>query len=118
MGLLWSDQAFLLEDRATSKVAGKIGYGLIPSDSAQRSSQLEGLTYLIPTESQHPRDAYRFLEWAMSDQVQIPQTLDGSSSIRKSVYEDSRVRRSPTHQPFWPVSLSPKKNRPSPSRHK
>ncbi len=95
MGLLWSDQAYLLEDPATSKVAGKIGYSLIPSNTAQRSSQLEGLTYLIPTGSQHPKEAYRFLEWAMSDQVQTPQTLDGSNSIRESVYGDSRVRGMP-----------------------
>ncbi|HET6219315.1 MAG TPA: extracellular solute-binding protein [Acidobacteriaceae bacterium] len=95
MGLLWSDQAYLLEDPETSKVAGKIGYSLIPSNTAQRSSQLEGLTYLIPTESQHPREAYRFLEWAMSDQVQTPQTLDGSNSIRESVYGNSRVKGMP-----------------------
>jgi multiple sugar transport system substrate-binding protein len=95
MGLLWSDQAYLLEDSATSKVAGKIGYSLIPSNTAQRSSQLEGLTYLVPTGSQHPREAYRFLEWAMSDQVQTPQTLDGSNSIRESVYGDSRVKGMP-----------------------
>jgi multiple sugar transport system substrate-binding protein len=95
MGLLWSDQTYLLEDPATSKVAGKMGYSLIPSNTSQPSSQLEGLTYLIPTESQHPKEAYRFIEWAMSDQVQVQQTLDGSSSIRKSVYEDSRIKERP-----------------------
>jgi multiple sugar transport system substrate-binding protein len=95
MGLLWSDQAYLLEDAATSKVAGKIGYSLIPSNSSRPSSQLEGLTYLIPTTSSHPKEAYRFMEWAMSDQVQTQQTLDGSSSIRKSVYDDSSVKAKP-----------------------
>ena len=102
MGLLWSDQAFLLEDPTTSKVAGKIGYSLIPSNTAQPSSQLEGLTYLIPTESQHLKEAYWFIEWAMSDQVQIPQTLDGSSSITKSVYEDTRVKA----KPYTPAFLA------------
>jgi multiple sugar transport system substrate-binding protein len=72
-----------------------MGYSLIPSNTSQPSSQLEGLTYLIPTESQHPKEAYRFIEWAMSDQVQVQQTLDGSSSIRKSVYEDSRIKERP-----------------------
>jgi multiple sugar transport system substrate-binding protein len=95
MGLLWSDQAYLLEDPATSKVAGKIGYSLIPSNTSQRASQMEGLTYLIPTQSQHPKEAYRFIEWAMSDQVQIQQTLYGSSSIRTSVYEDPTVKEKP-----------------------
>ena len=95
MGLLWSDQAYLLEDAATSKVAGKIGYSLIPSNTSQRASQMEGLTYLIPTQSQHPKEAYRFVEWAMSDQVQVQQTLHGSSSIRTSVYEDPTVKEKP-----------------------
>jgi multiple sugar transport system substrate-binding protein len=100
MGLLWSDQAYLLEDPATSKVAGKIGYSLIPSNTSKRSSQLEGLTYLIPTQSQHPKEAYRFIEWAMSDRVQVQQTLDGSSSIRQSVYDDSRVKEKPYTSAF------------------
>jgi len=95
MGLLWSDQAYLLEDAATSKVAGKIGYSLIPSNTSQRASQMEGLTYLIPTQSQHPKEAYRFIEWAMSNQVQTQQTLHGSSSIRTSVYEDPMVKEKP-----------------------
>jgi len=102
MGLLWSDQAYLLEDPATSKVAGKIGYSLIPSNSSRHSSQLEGLTYLIPTTASHPKQAYRFMEWAMSDQVQTQQTLDGSSSIRQSVYEASTVKE----KPYTPVFLA------------
>jgi len=95
MGLLWSDQAPFLEDPAVSKVAAKIGYSLIPSNSGEPFSQLEGLTYLIPKESAHPREAYRFLEWAMSAQVQEQQTLKGSSSARKSIYDNSDVKQLP-----------------------
>jgi len=91
MGLLWSDQAPFLEDPAVSKVAGKIGYSLVPSNTGKPFSQLEGLTCLIPTESKHPRDAYKFLEWAMSARVQDQQQLHGSSSIRKSTYDDPAV---------------------------
>ncbi len=100
MGLLWSDQAYLLEEPSTSKVAGKMGYSLIPSNTTKQFSQMEGLTYLIPTQSQHPKEAYRFIEWAMSDPLQVQQTLDGSSSIRKSVYEDSRVNAKPYSSAF------------------
>jgi multiple sugar transport system substrate-binding protein len=112
MGLLWSDQAYLLEDAATSKVAGKIGYSLIPSNTSQRASQMEGLTYLIPTQSQHPKEAYRFIEWAMSDQVQIQQTLHGSSSIRTSVYEDPMVKEKP-HTPVFLASVPIAKAKPT-----
>ena len=100
MGLLWIDQAPFLEDRAVSKVAGKIGYSLIPSNSGAPFSQLEGLTYLIPTESEHPREAYRFLEWAMSAEVQDRQMLKGSSSARKSTYDNPQVKELPYTSTF------------------
>lgn len=100
MGLLWSDQASFLENPSVSKVAGKIGYSLIPSNSSQPFSQLEGLTYLIPKESKEPTEAYRFIEWAMSAQVQIQQTLRGGNSIRKLTYEDSRVKEIPYTRTF------------------
>ena len=95
MGLLWNDQAPFLEDPAVSKVAGKIGYARVPSDSDEAFSQLEGLTYLIPTESKRAPEAYRFLEFALSREVQIRQALDGGTSLRKSTYEDPRVKRLP-----------------------
>ncbi len=100
MGLLWNDQAPFLEGAAVSKVAGKIGYRLIPSTSGEPFSQLEGLTYLIPTESKHPREAYRFIEWAMSTQVQVRQTLKGGASIRASTYDDSEVKAIPYTSTF------------------
>jgi multiple sugar transport system substrate-binding protein len=100
MGLLWNDQAPFLEDPSVSKVAGQIGYSLIPSASGKPFSQMEGLTYLIPTESKHPREAYRFLEWAMSEQVQVQQTLKGGASIRKSVYDDPSVKAIPYTSTF------------------
>jgi multiple sugar transport system substrate-binding protein len=61
---------------------------------------LEGLTYLIPTESKEPKEAYQFIEWAMSAQVQIQQTLMGGDSVRKSTYEDSGVKELPYSQTF------------------
>jgi multiple sugar transport system substrate-binding protein len=95
MGILWSDQAPFLEDPKASSVAGKIGYSLIPSATGNAFSQMEGLSYLIPTESHYPQEAYRFLEWAMSTQVQEQQTLHGSSSILKSVYGAPAVQALP-----------------------
>ena len=112
MGLLWSDQAAFLEDPALSKVAGKIGYSLIPSSTSQPFSQMTGLSYLIPTESKHPHEAYRFIAWAMSSQVQIRQMLMGSESIRKSTYEDPRVRALP-YAPAFLASIPVAKEKPT-----
>ena len=95
MGLLWSDQAPFLEDSTVSKVVGKIGYSLIPSSSGRPFSQLEGLTYLIPARSKHQQEAYKFLEFAMSPNVQIVQMLRGGDSLRKSTYDALRVKQLP-----------------------
>ena len=100
MGLLWSDQAPFLEEPAVSKVAGKIAYTSIPSNSGKPFSQLEGLTYLIPTESKHPDEAYRFLEFVISSEVQVQQTLHGGGSLRKSTYEDANVKELPYTSAF------------------
>ena len=112
MGVLWSDQAPFLENPAVSKVAGKIGYTLIPSNSGAPSGQLEGLTYLIPTASQHPREAYKFLEWAMSAPVQTRQTLNGGGSLRESTYTDPDVKRL-AYTPAFLESLPLAKSKPT-----
>ena len=91
MGLLWNDQAPYAEDPKVSKVAGKVAYRRLPGSF----TQMEGLPYLITARSKHPREAYRFLEWAMSPSVQVQQTLQGGTSARKSTYDDARVRALP-----------------------
>lgn len=113
MGLLWNDQAPFLEDPAASKVAGKIGYARIPSNSGVPFSQLEGLTYLIPTESKHTREAYRFLEFALSRDVQIRQTLKGGSSLRESTYKDPGVKRLPYTAAFLAAVAAVGKGKPT-----
>jgi multiple sugar transport system substrate-binding protein len=109
IGLLWSDQAHFLEDPAVSKVAGKIGYSLIPSASTKPASQMEGLTYLIPAESRDPKDAYRFMEWALSNQMQVQQALKGSGSLRISTYDDPAVKAipyTPTFLASVPIAIA------------
>ncbi len=112
MGLLWSDQAPFLEDSKVSKVAGKIGYTLVPSNSGAPFSQLEGLTYLITAQAQHAREAYKFLEWTQSQPVQVAQTLRGSSSVRKSTCEDRAVQKLP-YTPAFLASVPVAKAKPT-----
>ena len=100
MGLLWNDQTPFLEDPSVSKVAGKMSYALIPSATRRPFSQLEGWTYLIPKESKHPREAYQFMEWALSREVQIQHTLNGGSSVRQDIYDDPRVKSIPYTSAF------------------
>lgn len=112
MGILWSDQAPFLEDPRASTVAGKIDYALIPSNSGRPFSQLEGLTYLITAKSQHAREAYKFLEWAQSQRVQVAQTVRGSSSIRQSTYDDAGIEKLP-YTPAFLASVPIAKPKPT-----
>ena len=112
MGILWSDQARFLEDPKASKAAGKIGYALMPSNSGKPFSQLEGLTYLITEKSQHAREVYKFLEWTQSQRVQVAQTLRGSSSIRKSTYDDAAIEKLP-YTPAFLASVPIAKTKPT-----
>jgi multiple sugar transport system substrate-binding protein len=112
MGLLWSDQAHFLEDATVSKVAGKIGYSLIPAETGKPVSQMEGLTYLIPTASHDPKDAYRFMEWALSQPMQIQQTLQGNGSVRVSTYDDPRTKAIPS-TPLFLASVPIAKSKPT-----
>ncbi len=61
---------------------------------------MEGLTYLIPTESKHPREAYRFMEWAMSAEVQVQQTLKEAASAKKIDLRRPQSQRHSIHINF------------------
>ncbi|UTW59515.1 sugar ABC transporter substrate-binding protein [Kordiimonas sp. SCSIO 12603] len=101
MGIIWHDQTPFLEDIEQSKMAGKIGYTTIPTNSGAPKSQLEGWSYLIPKESKNPSEAFEFIRWAMSQSVQVAQTLAGGASALKSTYQDENVKSIP----YVPVFL-------------
>jgi len=112
MGILWSDQAPFLEDASVSKVAGKIGYRLLPSDTGSPVSQMEGLISLLPANASHPKEAYRWMEWATSSTVQIQQTLHGGGSLRRSTYDDAGVQALP-YTPTFLKSLPVAREKPT-----
>ena len=90
-------------------MAGKIGYSLIPSNMEKPFSQMEGLTYLIVFGSKRTQEAYKFLEWAMSQQAQDEQTLHGSSSIRRATYDNPSVKGlpyTPTFLASIPIAIA------------
>ena len=101
MGLLWHDQSPFLEDPEQSKTAGSIGYSLVPStEGGQQASQLEGWTYLIPKTSENPQRSADFIRWAVSEDVQVRQNLEGGASGRKSTYENNEVLSLPYTKVF------------------
>lgn len=94
MVIMWNDATYAVDYSDDSKVAGKMGFSMIPKTKAhdQRIGQLEGWSYLIPKNSSHPKEAYRFIEWMMKEENQIKQHLNGGASARKSTYQNQSVK--------------------------
>lgn len=91
MCVMWNDAIYALEDPEQSKVAGKMGYAMIPEGKAGRVHQIGGQSYYVPITSKNPEAAYLFVEWMMQAQQQIRQQELGGSSARKSTYQDPEV---------------------------
>ena len=91
MCLMWTDSTYALEDPKQSKVAGKMGYAMIPEGKAGRVHQIGGQSYYVPVTSKNPEAAYLFIEWMMQANNQIRQQKLGGASARKSTYQDPEV---------------------------
>ncbi len=92
----WHEYAAMLEDPATSKVAGKVGYALLPHGPTGRSANLYGGTgiginsYASEIEQ---KAAWLFIVWATSPEVQKQLLPYGSTPTRYSVYADPEVKK-------------------------
>lgn len=91
--IMWNDATYAVEDPAQSKVAGKMGFDLIPQGKGGRVGQVEGWTYLIPSKSKNPEAAYLFIQWMMAFDQQLEQHLNGGASARPDVYADPKVQK-------------------------
>lgn len=90
MAIQWDDAAFAVEDPEQSKSAGKIAYSGVPINK-EKMTQIEGWDYLIPKSSKNPELAWLFVQWAMSDQIQIAQMKLGGQSALVTTYKDPEV---------------------------
>jgi multiple sugar transport system substrate-binding protein len=95
MCLMWTDATYALEDTSQSKVAGKMGYAMIPSGRAGHIHQIGGQSYYIPITSKHPEAAYMFVEWMLRPENQIKWQLMGGASPMKSTYENPEALKLP-----------------------
>jgi multiple sugar transport system substrate-binding protein len=96
ISIMWTDQTYAIEDSTQSKVAGKMGYTMLPKkQDLDYTHQIGGQSLYIPVTSKHPEAAYLFLEWLMLPENQIKQQKLGGASPRKSTYQDSEVKNLP-----------------------
>jgi multiple sugar transport system substrate-binding protein/sorbitol/mannitol transport system substrate-binding protein len=77
-----------LENPANSTVVGKVGYAETPADLAAPSVFCTG--FAIPTAARNPEASWKFIQWALSKEVQLSTTLSGDriDVTRKSVMND------------------------------
>lgn len=92
--IMWNDATYAVaEDESASKVAGKMGFDIIPQGKGGKVGQVEGWTYLIPKYSKNKEAAYLFVQWMMEKDQQLNQHLNGGASARPDVYAEPEVQK-------------------------
>jgi multiple sugar transport system substrate-binding protein len=92
--IMWNDATYAVaEDKEASKVAGNVGFDIVPQGEGGKVGQVEGWTYLIPKYSKNKEAAYLFVQWMMEKDQQLEQHLNGGASARPDVYADPSVQK-------------------------
>lgn len=85
MTIIYDSHAVDINDYSKSKVAGNIGYAVIPG----RQPVLGGWYLGINAQSKQKQAAVDFIMWACSNRTSIPYSLLGGTSLRMGSYERS-----------------------------
>jgi multiple sugar transport system substrate-binding protein len=95
-----------LEDAATSKVAGKVGYGIFPAGPAARHSPLFGSGLGVSAYTRKKEAAYLYCVWATNKLNQARMLQAGAGApCRDSVYSDPQVQESLSFPEEWAESV-------------
>ena len=89
------------EDKEKSRVAGKVGYTVLPAGPGGHFSPVFGNAVAVSAQSKNPGPAYFFAQWATSRQSAIKEQLDSNGSVRTSVWNDSEVKAKAKMPPEW-----------------
>ena len=74
-------------DLAGTRISGKIGYDVIPGGCPL----LGGWSMGINSETPRAEDSFRFISWAASKDLAVPQTILGGSTPSISLYKSSEL---------------------------
>jgi multiple sugar transport system substrate-binding protein len=80
------------EDKEKSKIAGKVGYTVLPAGPGGHFSPIFGNAVAVSAQSKVPGPAYFFAQWATSKQSAVKELLAGVGSARTSVWNDPEVK--------------------------
>lgn len=99
MAVAWNDQSYELEDPEKSKVAGKMGYALIPIQK-HPVSHFGSWSWTIPAKAKNPEAAWLYLQWVTSRDISLKCALEGAMPSRKYVFDDPQI----SAIPFMPAT--------------
>ena len=90
MMIMWSDAPSALYDASQSKVVDKIGYSLVPIKEGinRKVSKFGGWAFLINSKTKYPKEAYKFVQWACSPEIQLKWAKVGGLPAAKIIFED------------------------------
>ena len=100
----WDENASSVENPATSKVAGKVGYSILPY-GPKRSANIyggSGIGINRYADEKEKQAAWLFIVWATSPQTQLyvlKHPEGGGIPPRKSVYEDQDIKNAISGNP-------------------
>lgn len=94
-----------LEDPDESKVAGDVGYALVPEGECGRAPFIGGWGYAINPFSEKDGAAWTFIQWATSQDINLEMKLDGWPSPRSSAWESAEFAANDPTPEFTAVVL-------------
>ena len=89
MTILYNSDAGEINDPTHSRVAGNLGYSLIPGKIAVQG----GWSLALNRYGRNQKEAERFLLWACDKSNGIPLTLMGGSTLRKDYYQSQDIEK-------------------------
>jgi multiple sugar transport system substrate-binding protein len=103
--ITWGDTAGAMEDAAQSKVAGKMGYTVIPTQTEgdKPEAHLGSWTYSVNADSKNQEAAQLYMAWALSKPVQLELANQGGLPALTSTFSDTGLI---AKLPYWGQELT------------
>ncbi|MGD0263865.1 MAG: sugar ABC transporter substrate-binding protein [Candidatus Methylomirabilota bacterium] len=89
------------EDKEKSKVAGRVGYAILPAGPGGHIAPIFTNAVGVSAQSKNPGPAYFFVQWATSKRVSIQELLGGVVSVRQSAWESPEVKTAAKMPADW-----------------
>lgn len=102
MMIIWPGQVVALEDPASSKAAGNIGYAVVPG----KAPAVGGWAVSIPKTAKNPEASFLFLNWLTSTQIALERARrTGFSTASQALFNDPIMQKKFSYLSAFKASL-------------